>query len=125
MNKRLLLGNLLANVEEVHEDFDPELNGIPDQLFELQNRRSDAVRTLPWDLHAPFESTVAVEALRIHFGDRVTLISFVLSQLYPDEFFFYRTGDLEDAIFDGFAFFGDVLPELIFDFSRVGRTGFD
>jgi hypothetical protein len=125
MNKRLLLGNLLANVEEVHEEFDPEISSIAEQLFELQNRRSDAVMTLPWSLQAPSKSAVAVEVLRKHFGDRVTLISFVLSEMFPDEFFFYRTGNLEDAIFDGFAFFSDVLPELTFDFSRIGRTGFD
>jgi phage tail protein X len=125
VNKPLLLLNLLANIEEVHEDFDPEMGEIGDQLFELQNRRSDAITMLPWSSQAPSQSEAAIEALRKHFRDRVTLISFVLSRLFPDEFFYFRTGDLEDPIFDGFAFFSDVLPELTFDFPRVGRTGFD
>jgi hypothetical protein len=125
MNKRLLLQQLLVNVEEVHEDFAPKIDSIPDRLSELQNRRSDAIITLPWGSQLPSDSWVAVEALRKHFGDRVTLVSFVLSQIFPQEFFFFRTGDLENAIFDGFAFFSDVWPELAFDFPRVGRTGFD
>jgi len=125
MNKRLLLQQLLANVEEVHEHFAPKVDCISDRLFELQNRRSDAIMTLPWSSQAPSDSRVAVEALRKHFGDRVTLVSFVLSQIFPREYLFFRTGDLENAIFDGFAFFSDVWPELAFDFPRVGRTGFD
>lgn len=125
MNKSLLLTNLLANVEKVYEEFDPEMGTIADQLFELQNRRTDAITTLPWASTAPRESAAAVEDLRSYFGDRVTLVSFVLSRLLPDEFLFFRTGDLEDAIFDGFAFFSDVLPQLSFNFPRVGRTGFD
>jgi len=125
MNKVLLLQQLLVNVEEVHEAFGPREGAIADQLSELQNRRSDAITTLPWSSQAPSDSGVAVEALRKHFGDRVTLVSFVLSQIFPREFLFFRTGDLENAIFDGFAFFSDVRPELAFDFERVGRTGFD
>ena len=39
MNKRLMFLNLIANVEEVHEEFDPEMGTIRDQLFELQNRQ--------------------------------------------------------------------------------------
>lgn len=125
MNKRLLLFDLLTNVEKVQEDFAPKIDSIPDQLFELQNRRSDAITTLPWGSQSPPDSGVAVDALRKHFGDRVTLVSFVLSQTFPQEFLFFRTGDLENAIFDGFAFFSDVWPELAFEFPRVGRTGFD
>ncbi|MDX6499036.1 MAG: hypothetical protein QOG23_2296 [Blastocatellia bacterium] len=125
MNKKLLLFDILQNVEKGHEGFTRKIDSIPDQLFELQNRRSDAITTLPWGSQAPSDSRVAIEALRKHFGDRVTLVSFVLSQIFPREFLFYRTGDLESAIFDGFAFFSDVLPELAFDFGRVGRTGFD
>jgi hypothetical protein len=125
MNKRLLLQQLLMNVEEVNEDFNPTLGAISDQLYELQNRRSDAITTLPWSSEPPSDSRVAVEALRKHFGDRVTLVSFVLSQILPQEFLFFRTGDLENAIFDGFAFFSDVWPKLAFNFPRVGRTGFD
>jgi len=125
MNKTLLLTNLLANVERVHEEFDPEMGTISDQLFELQNRRTDAITTLPWASARPKDTESAIEALRRHFKDRVTLISFVLSQLYPNQFLFFRTGDLEDAVFDGFAFFSDILPQLSFSFSHVGRTGFD
>jgi hypothetical protein len=125
MNKRFLLQELLVNVEEVQEDFDPKMGAISNQLFELQNRRSDAITTLPWGSQPPSDSRVAVEALRKHFADRVTLVSFVLSQTFPREFLFFRTGDLENAIFDGFAFFSDVWPELAFEFPRVGRTGFD
>jgi hypothetical protein len=125
MNKTLLLMNLLANVENVHEEFDPEIGTISEQLFELQNRRADAITTLPWASAKPKEMASAIEALRRHFGDRVTLISFVLSQLYPDQFLFFRTGNLESAIFDGFGFFSDTLPQLSFSFSRIGKTGFD
>jgi hypothetical protein len=125
MNKRLLLFDILQNVEKGHEGFTRTIDSIPDQLFELQNRRSDAITTLPWGSQAPSDSRVAVEALRKYFGDRVTLVSFVLSQTFPQEFLFFRTGDLENAIFDGFAFFADVWPELAFEFPRVGRTGFD
>lgn len=123
MNKRFLLQELLVNVEEVQEDFDPKMGPISDQLFELQNRRSDAITTLPWSAQAPSDSRVAVEALRKHFGDRVTLVSFVLSQTLPQEFLFFRTGDLENAIFDGFAFFSDIWPELAFEFPRIGADG--
>ena len=125
MNKRLLLFDLLTNVEKVHEEFAPKIDSIHQQLFELQNRRSNAIMTLPWRSQAPSDSSVAVEALRRHFGDRVTLVSFVLNQIFPQEYLFYRTGDLENAIFDGFAFFSDVWPDLAFGFPRVGRTGFD
>jgi hypothetical protein len=107
MNKSFLLQELLWNVEEVHEEFAPKIDSISDKLFKLQSRRSDAITTLPWSLQAPSDSRVAVEALRKHFGDRVTLVSFVLSQIFPREFLFFRTGDLENAIFDGFAFFSD------------------
>jgi hypothetical protein len=124
MNKTLWFELLLDRVSETHEEFDRELGFIGDRLYELQSRRSDAVTRLPWE-RPPRDPGDAVPLLRAHFSDRVTLISFVLAATYPSRFLFYRTGDLEDAIFDGCSFFSDVVPQLAFDFSRVGRNGFD
>jgi hypothetical protein len=124
MNKRLLFHDLIDNAESCHEDFERQQDDISDQLFELQNRRADAVTSLPW-AQPPKQKSRALRDLRRHFGDRVTLISLVLSRLFPEDYLFYRTGDAEAPVFEGFAFFADVVSELAFDFDRVGRTGIE
>lgn len=124
MNKRLLFDHLIENAERHHEHFEPEGDDLAQDLWEVQNRRSEAVTSLPW-AEPPKQVSRAVRDLRRHFGDRVTLISLVLSRFFPEHFLFYRTGDAEAPIFEGFAFFADVIPELDFDFDRVGRTGIE
>lgn len=124
MNKRLLFHDLLDNAHDHHAHFVPKWADLGEWLLELQNRRSDAVTSLPW-ARPPKQKSVVIEELRRHFGNRVTLISLVLSRMFPEDYLFYRTGDAETPIFDGFGFFADAIPELAFDFDRVGPTGFE
>ena len=65
----------------------------------------------------------AIEFLRNFYRDRVTFISLVLSHRFPKDFFFYRVSRLEEEIFNGLAFFSDLVDEFRLPFDRVGTKG--
>ena len=73
----------------------------------------------------PSDESEAVALLRERLKDEVSLVSAVLQLRYPERFLFYRVSALEDSIFEGLEFLGEVAPELRLPFSQVGAKGFE
>lgn len=121
----MLLDWLLANSQvkrkpRIWRHFEPNKNTLDDDLFELNNRR-------PFSLPVPMppESGDMIKVLRSHFADDVTKISRVLSYHFPEKYLFYRVSKLEREIFTGFEYFADIEEEFKFEFSHIGRKGFE
>lgn len=126
INKSLLINWLLQDVAEHAANYYTNLeelsiprNNLNECLFQLNNRRSITLPSLP---SAPDDM---ISILRIHFHDRVTFISLVLNHYFPEVYFFYRVSRLEREIFDGLDFFSEVVPEFRLPFASVGQRGFD
>jgi hypothetical protein len=128
MNEQIVLEWLLNFVdesmndviEEGDEDYsDPECS-LEEGLYELNNRKE-----IELPAQIPTNHEKLVEVLRKHFSDNVNLISYTLRHYHPDKYVFYRVSVLDREIFDGFSFLSEIAPELKFEFSHVGRNGFD
>ncbi|MDB6146544.1 MAG: hypothetical protein JWO45_208 [Spartobacteria bacterium] len=73
----------------------------------------------------PKSAAKAFEILKQRPDWNVSMTSRVLAEYFPDDFLFYRVGQLEPEIFAGFEYFRDTEPCFDFDFSSVGADGYD
>ncbi len=120
MNKQKLLEWLTDEADQKAEAFYAfhDYVSLDEDLFELTSRRG----TIEMPPKLPKNPGKLLEKLQDHFKSNVTLVSLVLSRLHPDRFMFYRVSKLEAEIFQGFAFFSEIVPVFDFQFDHVGRT---
>ena len=123
MNKSRLLKLLIKDAEKNADDYYGNFykRSLEEALEELNTRQ-------PVDLPPKLlqqSSRRIVTALRKHFKDDVTFISFILNHYFPEQYLFYRVSKLEEEIFTGLEFFAEVAPELDFPFRKIGKKGFD
>jgi hypothetical protein len=127
MDKRLLfnwlLRDLSQNVEKyctrVIEEHQGSLS-LEDKLCEANSWREVV---LPDSL--PRTPDKMLPILREHFRDNVTFISLVLNHHFPERYLYYRFSILEREIFEGLAFFSDIIPEFSLPFPGIGAKGVD
>lgn len=122
MNKEMLLEWLLGESEAKGDEHYAYAEGMDlnEMLIDLAPRNQ--VTALP---KLPSKPEQMIRVLREHFQDNVTLISLVLSHYFPRKYLFYRVSSLEQEIFEGFAFFAELVPLLDLPFSSIGRKGVD
>jgi hypothetical protein len=126
MDRRSLLMMSFITAQEVAKDKYPPMDEkvdldalLSEDIDDLSGHRATPPKNVPPEPRA------AVDMLRRHFKDDVTLVSRVLNHDFPNDFLFYRVCDYERGLFDALEFLGDEVEEFRFDFDRIGRKGLD
>jgi hypothetical protein len=127
MNKQMLLDWLLREAEKHEKDMIHKVSFFlnPHQILLEDLSNLDHGREVTLSDNLPNNPNDLVNFLRDQYNDKVTLISRILNENKPDCYIYYNVSKLENEIFDGIAYFSDIVPEFRFSFDRIGKKGIE
>jgi hypothetical protein len=112
INKNILMRYIINEAVESRSYWRDKIQSYQNDEYQLAIANMDGhkkARGQSPNLNGTEHEDFALNALRAYYGDDISLISFDMSFLYPDRYFFYRSAPFDEYIIDGLKYCMDAL----------------